>query len=98
MNRKYDNQKIKIFFYIFSYNFYLGKGIEFEKNIPFKMNSDYMDVLGGKNSALFSKFRKLFYRGFKAVRKHKEKILLLVKMMYSSHGNTLPCFKGGKFQ
>lgn len=31
-----------------------------------------------------------------AIRKHKEKLLLLVKMMYSGHGTTLPCFKKGK--
>jgi phosphatidylinositol 4-kinase len=31
-----------------------------------------------------------------ALRKHKDKILLLVKMMYSAHGTTLPCFKKGK--
>lgn len=41
-------------------------------------------------------FYLFFHRGFKAIRKHKDKILLLVKMMYSIHGNTLPCFKGGE--
>lgn len=29
------------------------------------------------------------------MRKHREKILLLVKMMYLSYGESLPCFKGG---
>lgn len=56
-----------------------------------------MEVLGGENGDYFKIFRKLFYRGFKAAIKHKEKILLLVKMMYSSHGNTLPCFESGIF-
>ena len=42
------------------------------------------------------KKHKIFiFRGFKAVRKHRENILLLVKMMFSSYGDTLPCFKGG---
>ncbi len=35
-------------------------------------------------------------RGFKAVQKHQNKILLLVKMMYSSCGDLLSCFKGGE--
>ena len=88
-----------------------GKGLEFEKPVPFKLLSEYVQVLGGEDSAFFKTFRKLFYklifyvdfdfyhlvRGFKAAIKHKEKILVLVKMMYSSHGNTLPCFESGSF-
>ena len=37
----------------------------------------------------------LLSSGFKLIRKHKDEILILVKMMYSSHGDNLPCFKGG---
>jgi len=36
-----------------------------------------------------------FFRGFMAARKHSEQIIILVKMMYSSQGNSLPCFRAG---
>ena len=35
-------------------------------------------------------------RGLKAAIKHQDKIILLVKMMYSGHGQSLPCFKDGE--
>lgn len=47
-----------------------GKGFEFEKNVPFKLISDYVDILGGVNSSAFKKFRIYCYKGFKAIRKH----------------------------
>jgi len=37
----------------------------------------------------------IIIRGFMAARKHKEQILILVKMMYSTQGANLPCFKAG---
>ncbi|CAD8169336.1 unnamed protein product [Paramecium octaurelia] len=73
-----------------------GKGLEFEKNVPFKLLSEYIDVLGGTQSELFNLFRKLFFKGFVACQKHQDQILLLVKMMYSGHGYTLPCFSKGE--
>lgn len=73
-----------------------GKGFEFEKNVPFKLLGEYIDVLEGVDSDLFSEFRRLFYRGFLAARKHQDKILILVKMLYSGHGSTLPCFLKGE--
>lgn len=39
----------------------IGKGIELEKFVPFKLLTEYIDVLGGQNSKLFKKFRKLFF-------------------------------------
>jgi len=39
----------------------------------------------------------MMYRGFMAARKHREQILILVKMMYSSQGGNLPCFKSGTY-
>lgn len=38
----------------------------------------------------------LLFRGFKAARKHQNKILILVKMMYTSGGMTMPCFEKGE--
>ncbi|CAD8043480.1 unnamed protein product [Paramecium primaurelia] len=74
-----------------------GKGVEFEKNVPFKLLSDYIEVLGGVQGNLFKEnFRKLFFQGFKACQKHQKEILLLAEMMYTGHGTTLPCFSKGE--
>ncbi|CAD8153192.1 unnamed protein product [Paramecium octaurelia] len=72
-----------------------GKGIEIENKVPFKLLSEYIEILGGVQSDFFKKFRELFYKGFIALRKHSDRILLLVKMMYSGHKNSMPCFKRG---
>lgn len=81
-----------------------GKGIELENKVPFKLMSEHIEILGGVDSDLFKKFRELFYKGFMALRKHSDRILLLVKMMYiiyifkyrySAHRNSMPCFKRG---
>ncbi len=45
-----------------------GQG--FESNIPFKFNQEYVEVLGGVKSKLFAYFRKLFFKGFKALMKN----------------------------
>ena len=39
-----------------------GKGIELEKAVPFKLLTEYVEVLGGEQSNYFKTFRKLFYR------------------------------------
>ncbi|KAL4507121.1 hypothetical protein ABPG72_001914 [Tetrahymena utriculariae] len=73
-----------------------GQGVGFELNVPFKLLTDYINVLGGVNSDLFKQFRQLFHKGFMAARKNQDKILILVKMFYSSHGASLPCFEKGE--
>ncbi|KRX08529.1 Protein kinase-like domain [Pseudocohnilembus persalinus] len=72
-----------------------GKGLAFEKKVPFKLLSEYIEILGGVDSKFFEQFRILFYKGFMALRKHQDKILILVKMLYTGHGSTLPCFEYG---
>ena len=59
------------------------------------MLSEYADVLGGPNSHDFNLFRKHFFQGFKAIVQQREKIITIVKMVYSGHGENLPCFKEG---
>jgi len=73
-----------------------GKGIQFEK-APFKLTTEFVDVMGGINSPNFSKFRKLLWKAFIAASKHYEKIAILVEMMYCGHGYNLPCFKSGEY-
>jgi phosphatidylinositol 4-kinase len=72
-----------------------GKGIDMEKNVPFKMITEYADVLGGDKSHYFDLLRKYLFQGFKAVIKNQHRILDIVKMIYSCHGVNLPCFKEG---
>lgn len=72
-----------------------GRGVELERKVPFKLLREYVDVIGDLNSEQFFEFRQLFYRGFNAVLKHKEAILTLVKLMYSSHRDSMGCFIRG---
>lgn len=58
---------------------------------PFKLTSEYIEVLGGVRSSLFRRFRALFIRGFLAVRKHRDELLILVEMMLAGNEH-LPCF------
>ena len=46
-----------------------GFNINFE-NAPFKLTSDYMDLMGGVNSPSFQLFQDLFFKGFLALQKH----------------------------
>lgn len=55
-----------------------------ENTVPFKMPDEYVDILGGVGSNLFGRFRRHFYDGLRAMRKHKDKILLLVGAMQMS--------------
>jgi hypothetical protein len=38
-----------------------GKGIDMEKNVPFKMITEYADVLGGEGSHYFNLLRKYLF-------------------------------------
>ena len=69
-----------------------GKGLKFE-TAPFKLTKDMVDCLGGEDSEYFHKLKKSLKEGFKAIIKHKEKILILVEMMWCGHGKNLPCFE-----
>eukprot|EP00736_Rhodelphis_marinus_P009699 Rmarinus@m.25990 len=71
-----------------------GKGINFEK-APFKLTKDFVDVLGGTDTKAFRRFCNHVIKGFLALRKRSDKIIMLVEMMM--HGNeNLPCFAGGR--
>jgi phosphatidylinositol 4-kinase len=61
---------------------------------PFKLTQDFVDVMDGQQSPVFHYFKALCIRGFLELRKHHEKICLLVEMM--SKGLRLPCFYGGQ--
>lgn len=70
-----------------------GGNINFE-SAPFKLTAEYVEVMGGARSSLFTTFRKLCIQAFLAARKYRERILLLVEMMLSGNKD-LRCFLGG---
>ncbi|KAJ1978018.1 Phosphatidylinositol 4-kinase pik1alpha (PI4-kinase)(PtdIns-4-kinase) [Dimargaris verticillata] len=57
---------------------------------PFKLSQEYLDVLGGVDSVKFAEFRELMIKGFMALRKYAENIILLVDMMQKD--SKFPCF------
>ena len=72
-----------------------GKGLKFEK-APFKLSHDMVQNLGGDKGQYFEQFRKLLKKGFLAVHKHREKIIILVEMMWCGNGRNLDCFEKGQ--
>jgi len=72
-----------------------GKGLKFE-NAPFKLSHDMVKCLGGTHGEYFDKFRKLLKKGFLAVYKHRQKIIILVEMMWCGNGRNLDCFEKGQ--
>ncbi|KDN49216.1 hypothetical protein K437DRAFT_273293 [Tilletiaria anomala UBC 951] len=64
-------------------------GVGFEA-APFKMPQEYIDILGGMDSTKFQEFHELMRQGFKDVRKHAERIIMIVELMQKD--SKLPCF------
>jgi phosphatidylinositol kinase/protein kinase (PI-3 family) len=70
-----------------------GKGFTLEK-APFKLTNEYIDILGPR-SKTFKKFKQYLRKGFTAIQKHADKVMILVEMM--SLGQTdLKCFEEGR--
>ncbi|KAJ1945210.1 Phosphatidylinositol 4-kinase pik1alpha (PI4-kinase)(PtdIns-4-kinase) [Linderina pennispora] len=61
---------------------------------PFKFPMEYVDILGGRESAKFQEFRELLVKAFLALRKYADNICLLVEMMVKD--SPLPCLSGGQ--
>lgn len=66
-------------------------GVNFERS-PFKLTSEMVSVMGGKESHGFAWFRELCIRAFLACRPYAKSILQLVECMAKAG---LPCFRGG---
>lgn len=69
-------------------------GVGFEA-APFKLTQEYIDILGGVGSTKFEEFKELMRKGFKDVRKHAERIIMIVELM--QRDSKLPCFALGEF-
>lgn len=70
-----------------------GGNMNFE-SAPWKLTTDFVGVLGGKDSRLFKYYRSLCIRAFAALRKSAAKITLLVEMTLAGNSH-LPCFQKG---
>ena len=51
------------------------------ENVPFKFSHEYLRLMGGVDSAMFQYFKALLLKGLIELRKHCEKIVLLVEMI-----------------
>ncbi|CAG9321147.1 PI4KB_6 [Blepharisma stoltei] len=72
-----------------------GGNLNFEK-APFKLTDEFERILGGRRSKIFIEFRSLCVKGFIALRAKAEQIILLVEMMRTGSGASLPCFCRGE--
>ncbi|XP_052740645.1 phosphatidylinositol 4-kinase beta isoform X1 [Bicyclus anynana] len=66
------------------------KNLGFESS-PFKLTSEFVDVMDGESSDMFAYFKILFLRGLLAARKHCDQIIHLVDVMRM--GGQLPCLR-----
>jgi hypothetical protein len=72
-----------------------GGNMNFEA-APFKLTSEYVDLMGGTRSATFARFRDLVIKGFLAARKHADKLLVLAELSLEGSGRSMPCFRAGR--
>lgn len=61
---------------------------------PFKLTSEYVELLDGVNSPLYQHFKDLCKRCFNALRKESDHIVGIVELMQKD--SNLPCFKNGE--
>ncbi|KAJ2798671.1 Phosphatidylinositol 4-kinase pik1alpha (PI4-kinase)(PtdIns-4-kinase) [Coemansia guatemalensis] len=76
----------------FGFMLYNSPGSVGFEQAPFKFPMEYVDILGGRESAKFTEFRELLLKAFLALRKHADNICLLVEMMIKD--SPLPCLGG----
>jgi phosphatidylinositol 4-kinase B len=65
-------------------------GITFE-NAPFKLTADYIQIMGGVDSGMYSYFKILIIQGFTAVRKYVDELCDILHIMKLE--SKLPCFE-----
>lgn len=64
------------------------------ESAPFKLSQEYIELLGGLHSVEFAKFKDLMFKGFLELRKHADRIMVLLDIMQKE--STLPCFYSGE--
>ena len=65
------------------------------ENSPFKLTNEYIEILDGKNSAMFQYFKSLLFKGFIEIKKNYNCFSQIIQIMYKGEPN-LPCFIGRK--
>lgn len=55
-------------------------GINFE-NAPFKLTAEYIELMGGRESEMFTYYKILLWKGFLELRKYVNDIIYLVEIM-----------------
>lgn len=65
--------------------------IGFEQS-PFKLTPEFVEVMGGPDSALWSEFQHLLLKGLMAARKHMDRVINLVEIMRSSKFFVVPTY------
>lgn len=68
------------------------KNLGFEQS-PFKLTPEFVDVMDGTSSELWTEFNRLLLVGMMTARKHMDRIINFVEIMRSNA--QLPCFKNG---
>lgn len=64
------------------------------ESAPFKLTSDYIEMLDGVGSVKWLQFKHLFLQGLLAVRKHSDRLVTLLELMMKD--SPLPCFYSGE--
>lgn len=80
------------------FGFILGMspgGLNFESS-PFKLTEEYVEFMGGKNSADYQFFAELFCEGMRALREKYEELCLVLEIMMEN--SDLECFKDFKIE
>lgn len=72
-----------------------GGNLNFE-SAPFKLTEEFEQLLGGRRSNLFNRYRRLCVEGFKALKDKAEQIIVMLEMMRTGSGSNLPCFLNGE--
>nr|AZQ56733.1 phosphatidylinositol 4-kinase [Suhomyces bokatorum] len=61
---------------------------------PFKLTSEYVELLGGTSGAAYAKFVEVCKKCFNSLRAENEQIISIVELMQKD--SNLPCFKNGE--
>lgn len=70
-------------------------GINFE-NAPFKLTSEYADIMDGKKSPKYALYKELIFQGFTALKKVVDDISTIIQIMMED--SDLPCFEKFDYQ
>jgi phosphatidylinositol 4-kinase len=63
------------------------------ESAPFKLTAEYIDLMGGLGGEPFAAFKDLVLKGFLALRRHSDRLLLLADILHQH--SRLPCFQSG---